>query len=125
MMEAMVLPPDLSRLGDELTSAAARAIATRRHRRAVVVRGALAALAGVLTIAVLTPAALGPAQLAPRPFTAAAPRLPATLVAESVASGCDQARGLHFGLPACGRTAPVEPAPARPMLPHRPVEARI
>jgi hypothetical protein len=118
----MVLPPDLSRLGDELTSATARALAARRHRRALLGRGAATALAGVLAIAVLSPAALGPAQLAPRQLAESpAP----SLVASDVESGCDLGRGSRFGLPACGHTATPEPAPVRTILPRRPAAARI
>jgi hypothetical protein len=54
------LPPDLSRLGDELTAAAARALDERRRRRRMLSRGCASALSGVLAIAVLAPAALSP-----------------------------------------------------------------
>src|SRR5690242_9567787 len=121
----MVLPPDLSRLGDELTRAAARSLAARRHRRALLVRATLTIVAGILTIAVLAPAALGPAQFAPGRDLGEASGPRPTLVAESVRSGCDQARGQHFGLPACGHTNPAPPAPLRTILPHRPEVSRI
>jgi hypothetical protein len=80
-------------------------------------------VAGVLAFAVLSPAALGPAQLSPPPLgtTAAVP----TFVAETVISGCDQGRGSHFGLPACGHTVSREPAPFRSIMPRRPAAARI
>jgi hypothetical protein len=118
----MVLPPDLSRLGDELTGAAARAVAARRHRRALMARGAATAVAGVLAIAVLSPAALGPAQLAPRlGGTATAP----TFVSDTVTSSCDQGRGSRFGLPACGHTASPEPVSHPSIMPRRPAAARI
>jgi hypothetical protein len=120
----MVLPPDLRRLGDELTGAAARSLDARRHRRALVGRGAAAAVAGVLALAVLSPAALGPAQTLPEPPLARAGGTP-TLVADSVSSSCDQGRGSHFGLPACGHTASQRPAPEPRILPRRPAAARI
>jgi hypothetical protein len=56
----VVLPPDLSRLGDELTAAAARAVAERRRRRRRVVRALSSAAAGILTVVTLAPAALSP-----------------------------------------------------------------
>jgi hypothetical protein len=55
------LPPDLDRLGDELTSAAARRIAARKRaarRRRLVLAGVVAALA----VAVLTPTGLAPSE---------------------------------------------------------------
>jgi hypothetical protein len=110
----MVLPPDLSRLGDELAAAAARSIAARRHRRSVLGRGMATTIAAILTVAVLSPAALGPGQ-----------RMPliggdhSALASLSVDRGCDQPRGQRFGLPACGHTASApERAPA-PMSPRR------
>jgi hypothetical protein len=118
----MVLPPDLSRLGDELTRAAARSLAARRHRRALIARGAATAVAGVLAVAVLAPAALGPAQVSPRPLgTSSGP----TLVSDTVTSRCDQGRGSPFGLPACGHTESSEPAPLPSIMPRRPAAARI
>jgi hypothetical protein len=54
------LPPDLSRLGDELTAAAGRALEERRRRRRLLARSCASALSGILTIAVLAPAALSP-----------------------------------------------------------------
>lgn len=118
----MVLPPDLSRLGDQLTAAASRSLAARRHRRALLARGAGAAVAGVLAVAVLAPAALGPAQLGPDPLGAT--RAP-TFVSDTVTSSCDQGRGSHFGLPACGHTASAAPVPLPRIMPRRPAAARI
>jgi hypothetical protein len=54
------LPPDLSRLGDELTAAAGRALDERRRRRRLRARICASALSGILAIAVLAPAALSP-----------------------------------------------------------------
>jgi hypothetical protein len=56
----VVLPPDLSRLGDELTAAAARTVAERRRRRRRVLRAMSSAAAGILTVVILAPAALSP-----------------------------------------------------------------
>ena len=47
--------PDLSRLGDDLARAAARSLAARRHRRALISARAATAVAGVLALAVLSP----------------------------------------------------------------------
>jgi hypothetical protein len=54
------LPPDLSRLGDELTAAAARAVAERRSRRRRCARALTSAAAGLASLVVLAPAALTP-----------------------------------------------------------------
>jgi hypothetical protein len=54
------MPPDLSRLGDELTAAASRAVAERRRRRRRLARALTSAAAGLLTLVVLAPAALTP-----------------------------------------------------------------
>ena len=54
------LPSDLSRLGDELTAATARALDERRRRRRLLARIGASALSGLLAIAVLAPAALSP-----------------------------------------------------------------
>ena len=62
------LPPDLSRLGDELTEAAGRALDERRRRRRLLARICASALAGILAIAVLAPAALSPGPQLPSPF---------------------------------------------------------
>jgi hypothetical protein len=66
----VVLPPDLSRLGDELTAAAARTVAERRRRRRRIARAMSSAAAGILTVVTLAPAALSPdsvtASLAPQ-----------------------------------------------------------
>jgi hypothetical protein len=101
----MVLPPDLTRLGDELTGAVARAVEARRRRRALLTRGAATAVAGVLAIAVLAPAALGPAARVPiGPSASTGDDVLATM---SVRRGCDQGRGSPFRLPACGHTSSV------------------
>ena len=119
----MVLPPDLSRLGDDLTRAAARSLAARRHRRAFIARLAATVAAGVLAVAVLSPAALGPAQLSPAPVGPSS--VVPTLNYDPVSTSCDQGRGSHFGLPACGHTASSQPLPLPSIMPRRPAAARI
>jgi len=54
------LPPDLSRLGDELTAATARALDERRRQRRLLARICASALSAIVAIAVLAPAALSP-----------------------------------------------------------------
>jgi hypothetical protein len=54
------MPPDLSRLGDELTAATSRAVAERRRRRRRLARALTSAAAGLLSLIVLAPAALTP-----------------------------------------------------------------
>ena len=62
------LPPDLSRLGDELTAAAGRALDERRRRRRLLARICASAVSGILAIAVLAPAALSPGLQLASPF---------------------------------------------------------
>jgi hypothetical protein len=62
------LPPDLSRLGDELTEAAGRALDERSRRRRLLARICGSALSGILAIAVLAPAALSPGLQLASPF---------------------------------------------------------
>jgi hypothetical protein len=82
------LPPDLARLGDELTGAARRAAARRERRRRI----AVAAAVGAAAFVALTPAALDPAQ---RTITFA------DVPARYAPPGCDQPRGARFTMPAC------------------------
>jgi hypothetical protein len=79
------LPPDLARLGDELTGAARRATARRERRRRI----AVAAAVGAAAFVAFTPAALEPAQ---RELTFADRFAP---------MACDQPRGATFTLAAC------------------------
>ena len=81
------LPPDLARVGDELTGAARRATARRERRRRI---AAVAAI-GAASFIAFTPAALGPAQ---RELTFAEHLAP---------MACDQPRGAAFTLVACDR----------------------
>jgi hypothetical protein len=92
----MALPPDLSRIGDELAAAAARSLRARR-RRAVVARALVTAVAGVLAFAAMAPGRLGTAQ-----STGAAPAaLLASSSGEGLRAGCDQPRGARFALTGC------------------------
>jgi hypothetical protein len=86
------LPPDLDRLGDQLTHAAGDTLAARRLRAERRARVALAAAIGALTFWALTPADLGHAV---RNLTGV-PLLTAT-----VPRGCDHAHGTGFRLPRC------------------------
>jgi hypothetical protein len=79
------LPPDLARVGDELTGAARRATARRERRRRIAVVAAI----GAASFVAFTPAALGPAQ---RELTFAEDFAP---------MACDQPRGAPFALVAC------------------------
>jgi len=80
------LPPDLSRLGDQLLTAAQRRIASRRRRAELLARLASAGIAGALLFAMLTPGPLGPADRGEGPAFASAP------AAAQVAADCDQPR---------------------------------
>jgi hypothetical protein len=51
----VVLPPDLSRLGDELTAATARALDERRRRRHRAARASACVVAGIVSLAALAP----------------------------------------------------------------------
>jgi hypothetical protein len=105
------LPPDLRRLGDELTSAAARTAAAARLRREGRRRLAVTAAIGALAFATLTPAALGPAHHDVR--------LPALPAEGFGPPGCDHPRGAHFTLPAC-ESAVVFHRPYAAVALHRP-----
>jgi hypothetical protein len=56
------LPPDLSRLGDQLTAATERAVRRRRRRAALLGRLGTVAAACALALAVLAPTVLGPSE---------------------------------------------------------------
>ncbi len=119
------LPPDLSELGDDLTGAVARALDARRRRRALLIRLAATATAGVIALAALSPAVLGPALLTRAPLVAA-PTSDSALADVGVPRGCDQPRGSRFGLPACGHTDAAQPEPLPPLpVPHRTYPSRI
>jgi hypothetical protein len=62
------LPPDLSRLGDELTAAVGRARDERRRRRRLLARICASALSGIFAMALLTPAGLNPELRLAAPF---------------------------------------------------------
>ena len=56
----VVLPPDLSRLGDEITAAATRAVNERRRRYRRASRACACVAAGLVSLAVLAPTGAGP-----------------------------------------------------------------
>jgi hypothetical protein len=62
------LPPDLSRLGDELPAAVGRARDERRRRRRLLARICASALSGIFAMALLAPAALNPELRLAAPF---------------------------------------------------------
>jgi|ERR671931_2600372 hypothetical protein len=97
------LPPDLDRLGEQLTRAAGDTLAARRLRAERRARVALAAAIGALAFVALTPADLGRGvhDLTSVP-----------LVSATIPSGCDHSRGPGFRLPRCGD--------ARAAVSHRP-----
>jgi hypothetical protein len=101
------LPPDLDRLGEQLTRAAGDTLAARRLRAERRARVALAAALGALTFVALTPADLGRAvhDLTGVPLASA-----------TIPRGCDLARGPGFRLARCGD--------ARAAVPHRPYAGR-
>jgi hypothetical protein len=90
------LPPDLARLGDELTNAAQRSLAERRHRSELRRGVAVTGIVGALIFAALIPAALNPAPQGPELTT--------------VAPSCDPPRSDKFPHTGCGE----------PMVLHRP-----
>jgi hypothetical protein len=106
----MVLPPDLSRIGDELTAAAARSLRARR-RRTLAARWAATAVAGALAFAALTPARLGTAVGVGAPGST-------VLASTSAPAGCDQLRGAQQTLPACAVAVPAVTYRDRATLPH-------
>jgi hypothetical protein len=91
------LPPDLSRLGDDLQAAAERSLDARR-RRADRARRPGVAMVAALIFAALTPAALGPAD-----------RFPALVVVDAAETfpppPCDRPSGASFR-PACLTAGP-------------------
>ncbi len=91
------LPPDLSRLGDDLQAAAERSL-TARRRRADRARRPGVAMVAALIFAARTPAALEPAERLPGLVTAGA--------AETFPPPpCDRPSGASFR-PACLTTGP-------------------
>jgi hypothetical protein len=87
------LPEDLDRLGQQLAGAAGTTLAARRRRAERRRRVALAAVAGVLALAVLTPAPLG---------TGVRDGAHANLVGAGVEPiGCEDSAGRSFILPPC------------------------
>jgi hypothetical protein len=84
------LPPDLSRLGDQLARATERHATARRRRVHVLARVAATAVAAALALAVLWPGALGSADRSDDMLQFA------TTGATYVPTACDQPRGATF-----------------------------
>jgi hypothetical protein len=100
------LPPDLDRVGDALTAGAARSLAARQRRNALLGRLAVAGIGGALAFAALTPAALGPAQRTHGTLELLLARTdPAAQIA--VPRGCDEPRGGRVTLAACVTGEPM------------------
>ncbi len=97
------LPPDLDRLGDQLTRAAGDTAAARRARREQRLRVSLVAVIGAIAFAAFTPADLGHGV---RALEGAA------LVSATIPAGCEHAHGPGYMLPRC--------AAAQAAIPHRP-----
>jgi|GraSoiStandDraft_4_1057263.scaffolds.fasta_scaffold71175_3 hypothetical protein len=97
------LPPDLDRLGDQLTRAAGDTLAARRLRTERRARVALAAAIGALAFGALTPADLGHAV---RGLSGV------PLVSATIPRGCEHLHGAGFMLPRCDA--------AQAAVPHRP-----
>jgi hypothetical protein len=109
-----VLPPDLSRLGDELQDATDRALRRRRRRLERAGRLGLCGLAGVIVLA-----AAAPGPLAPGERFAAPPRTlpPVTNLDLASSPACDQPRGASF------RSACLDHDDETRLLPRRPTVA--
>jgi hypothetical protein len=84
------LPPDLSRLGDQLTAAAERRVRERRRRLAIVGRLAVTGVATALAFGILSSGPLGTAE---RPGDALEL---ASATTAYVPVACDQPRGATF-----------------------------
>lgn len=87
------LPPELSRLGDEIVAAAETRLRARRRRTELLTRLATAGVVGGLLFAVLTPGPLGPADRAG--LLRLAPAAPAAAPGQLTAM-CDQPRRATF-----------------------------
>jgi hypothetical protein len=96
------LPPDLDRLGDQLTRAASSTLAARRRRHEQRRRVAMSGVIAALAFGALTPAALGPA----------ARELGATALVAFTEPGCEYPHGPGVMLARC--------KPAERAVPHRP-----
>jgi Na+/phosphate symporter len=87
------LPPNLSRLGDDLEAAAARAIAARRARRAARRRGLVVVLVAVTPAVLVMPADLAP--LRPASISALTPTVE-PVSSELAANEANVALGTSF-----------------------------
>src|SRR5687768_14072778 len=84
------LPPDLSKLGDDLARATARSVVARRRRTDLLARLAATGVAAALALAVLFPGALGSADRERDLLQFAATGV------SYVPTACDQPRGATF-----------------------------
>ena len=91
------LPPDLSRLGDEIVVSVARDIRAGRRRAALLERATVTA-AAALILAAGVPSAVGPAvHTGPEPLVVAS--LDSTGAEVDRRPGCDQLRSATFAYP--------------------------
>lgn len=91
------LPPELSRLGDEICAAAERNLTARRRRFELAARLAASGLAGTIAFAILTPTPLGHADRTAQLLQFAALRsAPAAFYAPTA---CDRPHGATFRQP--------------------------
>ena len=108
------LPPELSRLGDEICAAAERRVDARRRRWELTSRLATTGVLGALVFAVLTPSALSPADHSEWAVQVAA--LQAATAEIYAARTCDYPRRGTVKYPqSC-----VAPATGTPFAPRRP-----
>ena len=93
------LPPDLSRLGHDLTSAVSRSLRRQQWRRRLVNRAARVGASGALIFLAMTPSLLGPAIVAIDVWM----RLPLPGDAQMVSWECDSPP--HNPAPICSDLA--------------------
>ncbi|HYM58356.1 MAG TPA: hypothetical protein VES79_10390 [Solirubrobacteraceae bacterium] len=117
------LPPDLSRLGDEIVAAAERLVRARRRRVALLERGAVAA-AAALILAAGVPGALAPAVRTGEPQSLAS--IASTGAEDDLRPGCDHLRSATFAYPRpCRRAGEARsPSVLRPEADLRLIQRR-
>ncbi len=112
------LPPDLSRIGDEIVAAAHRTIGARRRRAMLAARGAVC-VAAALLVAAGVPAMVGPAERTTERL------LMASSGEGERRPGCDRPRTATFAYRRpCRRTGEGHSVPARAMVEFALVERR-
>ena len=100
------LPPELSRLGDELARAADGRARSRRRRSELIARVAATGTVAALAFGILHPGALGPADRHDRLQLASAS-------ADYVPMACDQPRGATFAAARpCGPPGATDATPS-------------